>query len=116
MGENNFVSMDKVRLEEILEMPIERMELSTRARTCILDDYGYEAQIKDILFLSDRELLSITHLGRKSLNQIKEVWAEMGIQRNEHGIVFVRYVLPKEPEWTRSTSMNGIDPTAESKP
>lgn len=64
-------------VERILNMPISEIELSVRSSNCIA---GTDAKtIGDLAMKSEQEMLKYRNFGKKSLNEIKAVLAELGL-------------------------------------
>ena len=64
-------------MKELLSRSVEEMELSVRSGNCLKT-----ANIKtigDLVHKSETEMLRYRNFGRKSLNEIKEILAEMGL-------------------------------------
>ena len=71
------VDRDRDRLRENLMRSIDELELSVRSYNCLKN-----ADIKtiaDLVQRSEAEMLKTKNFGRKSLNEIKELLAEMGL-------------------------------------
>lgn len=71
------VDEEKEKLKELLLRSVEEMELSVRSSNCLKT-----ANIKtigDLVQKSETEMLRYRNFGRKSLNEIKEILAEMGL-------------------------------------
>ena len=71
------VDEEQERLRELLGRSVEEMELSVRSSNCLKT-----ANIKtigDLVTKSENEMLRYRNFGRKSLNEIKEILAEMGL-------------------------------------
>ncbi|HEX9428534.1 MAG TPA: DNA-directed RNA polymerase subunit alpha [Candidatus Polarisedimenticolia bacterium] len=85
------VDREKERLRENLLRSIEELELSVRSYNCLKN-----ADIKTIADLVQRteaEMLKTKNFGRKSLNEIKELLAEMGLSL---GMKVDHILAPKE--------------------
>ncbi len=68
---------DKVKINENLYRSVEELELSVRSANCLKN-----ADIKligDLVQRSEAEMLKTQNFGRKSLNEIKDILAEMGL-------------------------------------
>ena len=63
---------------DFLEMPVESLELSVRSANCLRN--AEIRTVKDLVRRSERELLTSKNFGRKSLSEIKEVLAKMGLR------------------------------------
>jgi DNA-directed RNA polymerase subunit alpha len=71
------VDEEQERLKELLSRSVEEMELSVRSGNCLKT-----ASIKtigDLVHKTEAEMLRYRNFGRKSLNEIKEILAEMGL-------------------------------------
>src|SRR5436190_13177352 len=85
------VDREKERMRENLMRSIEELELSVRSYNCLKN-----ADIKTIADLVQRteaEMLKTKNFGRKSLNEIKELLAEMGLSL---GMKIDHLLKPKE--------------------
>ncbi|OLC54532.1 MAG: DNA-directed RNA polymerase subunit alpha [Acidobacteria bacterium 13_1_40CM_4_69_4] len=85
------VDREKDRMRENLMRSIEELELSVRSYNCLKN-----ADIKTIADLVQRteaEMLKTKNFGRKSLNEIKELLAEMGLSL---GMKIDHLLKPKE--------------------
>jgi DNA-directed RNA polymerase subunit alpha len=85
------VDREKERLRENLMRSIEELELSVRSYNCLKN-----ADIKtiaDLVQKSEAEMLKTKNFGRKSLNEIKELLAEMGLSL---GMKVDHLLKPKE--------------------
>jgi DNA-directed RNA polymerase alpha subunit len=71
------VPSTQVNMEALLNEPISVLELTVRAANCLkaerIDSIG------DLLTKTEHELFQIPNLGRKALNEIKEVLASRGL-------------------------------------
>jgi len=71
------MSKEEIALYEKLKLPISELELSVRSSNCLR-----EANIKtiaDLVKKTEEEMLSFKNFGKKSLNEIKELLAGMGL-------------------------------------
>ena len=64
-------------VDPILLRPVDDLELSVRSANCLKAENIY--YIGDLIQRSENELLKTPNLGRKSLNEIKEVLASRGL-------------------------------------
>lgn len=62
---------------EILNRPISELELSVRAFNCLKN--AKIETIRDLVQKTEEEVLKMKNFGRKSLNEVKQVLAEMGL-------------------------------------
>ena len=62
---------------EIYQMPIEKLDLSSRTLNCL--KRGHIGRVGEILEMSDDDLLKIRNFGEKSLDELREKLAEHGI-------------------------------------
>jgi len=72
-----FGSSDDERVLEQLNRSVDELELSVRSYNCLKN-----ANIKtiyDLVTKSESEMLKTKNFGRKSLNEIKDILAEMGL-------------------------------------
>lgn len=77
MEEEPEMTKEEVALYEKLKLPITELELSVRSSNCL-----NEASIKtiaDLVKRNEAELLGYKNFGKKSLNEIKELLAGMGL-------------------------------------
>lgn len=65
------------RGEEVFLRPVDDLELSVRSANC-LKNAGIQL-IGDLVVKTEQEMLKTKNFGRKSLNEIKEILAEMGL-------------------------------------
>ena len=64
-------------LNENLFRPVAELELSVRSANCLKNDNI--VYIGDLVQKTEAEMLRTPNFGRKSLNEIKEVLAQMGL-------------------------------------
>ena len=64
-------------VDPILLRPVDDLELTVRSANCLKAENIY--YIGDLIQRSENELLKTPNLGRKSLNEIKEVLASRGL-------------------------------------
>jgi DNA-directed RNA polymerase subunit alpha len=65
------------RLNEVLFRPVDELELSVRSANCLQNaDIKY---IGELVQKTEAEMLRTKNFGRKSLNEIKEILAELGL-------------------------------------
>ncbi len=77
VGEDVMLSPEEKELAEKLSLPISELELSVRSTNCLA-----QANIKtigELVMKTEQEMLSYRNFGKKSLNEIKEVLAKMGL-------------------------------------
>ena len=65
-------------LEELLAQPIEHLDLSVRSMNCLKSDDIF--RIGDLVQRSEQAMLRTPNFGRKSLNEIKEVLDNLGLE------------------------------------
>ena len=86
---NTFISFEEVAEEELIEeemlafdrnllKKVDELELSVRSQNCLKNDNI--VYIGDLVRKSEGEMLKTPNFGRKSLNEIKEVLASMGLR------------------------------------
>ncbi len=75
--EESEMSTDEVALYEKLRLPISELELSVRSSNCLRE--ADTKTIADIVKYSEEEMLSFRNFGKKSLTEIKELLAVMGL-------------------------------------
>jgi DNA-directed RNA polymerase subunit alpha len=66
-----------VQVDPVLLRPVDDLELTVRSANCLKAENIY--YIGDLIQRSENELLKTPNLGRKSLNEIKEVLASRGL-------------------------------------
>ncbi len=77
LEEEPLMQPEEIALYEKLRLPISELELSVRSSNCLR-----EANIKiiaDLVKLAEEEMLSFRNFGKKSLTEIKELLASMGL-------------------------------------
>jgi DNA-directed RNA polymerase subunit alpha len=65
------------RLQQLLTEPVERLDLSTRARNCL--ELAQISTLGDLVFRSAEELLAIKNLGQTVLTEIEKKLTELGL-------------------------------------
>ena len=70
-------SREKTNFDPILLRPVDELELTVRSANCLKAENIY--YIGDLIQRTETELLKTPNLGRKSLNEIKEVLASRGL-------------------------------------
>ena len=65
------------QFDPLLLRPVDELELTVRSANCLKAENIY--YIGDLIQRSENELLKTINLGRKSLNEIKEVLASRGL-------------------------------------
>jgi DNA-directed RNA polymerase subunit alpha len=65
------------KLQEILNQPVEMIELSSRASNCL--KVANIRTIRELVSRRDEELLAVKNFGKKSLTEIKERLKDMGL-------------------------------------
>lgn len=65
-------------LEELLAQPIEHLDLSVRSMNCLKSDDIF--RIGDLVQRNEQAMLRTPNFGRKSLNEIKEVLENLGLE------------------------------------
>jgi DNA-directed RNA polymerase subunit alpha len=63
--------------DPVLLRPVDELELTVRSANCLKAENIY--YIGDLVMRSENDLLKTPNLGRKSLNEIKEVLASRGL-------------------------------------
>jgi len=71
------VCVPEVRVSEMLARSVEEFELSVRSANCMKN--GNIQTIGELVQTAEADLLKIKNFGRKSLKEIKEVLAELGL-------------------------------------
>src|SRR5690606_39120434 len=70
-------SAEKPPIDPVLLRPVDDLELTVRSANCLKAENIY--YIGDLIQRTENELLKTPNLGRKSLNEIKEVLAARGL-------------------------------------
>jgi DNA-directed RNA polymerase subunit alpha len=65
------------RMAEMLTKPIEELDLSVRSANCLKN--ANIRTLGDLVQRTEREMLSTKNFGRKSLDEIKDVLASLGL-------------------------------------
>jgi DNA-directed RNA polymerase subunit alpha len=84
---------DATPLNPYLDKPVEDLELSVRSANCLKNAEIYF--IGDLAKKTDQEMLKTKNFGRKSLNEIKTLLADMGLTL---GMKFDNWQRPEIPE------------------
>ena len=71
------IDKEREKLNENLNRSVEELELSVRSYNCLKN--AEIRTIRDLVQKSETEMLKTKNFGRKSLNEIKEILAEMGL-------------------------------------
>lgn len=77
MEEELEMQPDEIALYEKLRLPITELELSVRSSNCFREESI--KTIADLVKYSEEEMLSLRNFGKKSLTEIKELLAAMGL-------------------------------------
>jgi len=72
------VDEEAERVQELMKQSVEEMELSVRSSNCLQN--ANIRTIGDLVSKQESEMLKYRNFGRKSLNEIKEVLVDMGLQ------------------------------------
>jgi len=89
--EDEEVDEEVLKIRELLKMPVDELELSVRSSNCLR-----AAQIRaleDLVHKSESEMLQYRNFGRKSLAEINEVLAKLGLS---FGMDVSKYMEKKE--------------------
>ncbi len=78
--EEDTLDEEKVRIAQMLDMPVDEMELSVRSSNC-LKAAGIK-NIRDLVTRSEQEMLKYRNFGRKSLTELHEVLDNMKLSFN----------------------------------
>ena len=76
-SEFNQANRQTSELNEMLDMPIAELELSVRARNCL--DGADLRTLRDLVTMSENEVMNLKNLGKTSLTEIKTKLAERGL-------------------------------------
>jgi DNA-directed RNA polymerase subunit alpha len=71
------IESSQPQVDPILLQPVDDLELTVRSANCLKAENIY--YIGDLIQRTENELLKTPNLGRKSLNEIKEVLASKGL-------------------------------------
>ena len=71
------VALGGAQIDPLLMRPVDDLELTVRSANCLKAENIY--YIGDLIQRTENELLKTPNLGRKSLNEIKEVLASRGL-------------------------------------
>ena len=72
------VDEEKSKLKDLLGRSVDELELSVRSSNCLKN--ANIKSIGDLVTKSEAEMLKYRNFGRKSLNEIKEIISEMGLE------------------------------------
>ncbi len=76
-ADDESIDDDKVRIANLLDMPVDEMELSVRSSNC-LKAAGIK-RIRDLVTRTEADMLKYRNFGRKSLSELNEVLTNMGL-------------------------------------
>ena len=76
-ADDESIDEDKVRIANLLDMPVDEMELSVRSSNC-LKAAGIK-RIRDLVTRTEADMLKYRNFGRKSLSELNEVLTGMGL-------------------------------------
>jgi DNA-directed RNA polymerase subunit alpha len=65
------------RLKEVLNQPVDMIELSSRASNCL--KVARIKTVRDLVMRREEELLAVKNFGKKSLDEIKDRLKDMGL-------------------------------------
>ncbi len=71
------IDEEKVQRENYLSKPVAELELSVRSSNCL--EAAQIATIRDLVVKTEQDMLKFRNFGRKSLNEIKDFLANMGL-------------------------------------
>ena len=71
------IDEEKVQREKYLSKPVAELELSVRSSNCL--EAAQIATIRDLVVKTEQDMLKFRNFGRKSLNEIKDFLANMGL-------------------------------------
>jgi DNA-directed RNA polymerase subunit alpha len=71
------INEEKLQREKYLSKPVAELELSVRSANCL--EAARITTIRDLVIRSEQEMLKYRNFGRKSLNEIKDIVASMGL-------------------------------------
>jgi DNA-directed RNA polymerase subunit alpha len=76
-SEFNEANVESMELRQALEAPIAELELSVRARNCL--DGANLRTLRDLVTMTEAEVMNLKNLGKTSLTEIKAKLAERGL-------------------------------------
>jgi len=76
-SEYNERNREDDELQQLLDRPISELELSVRARNCL--DSANLASLRELVMMSENEVMKLKNLGKTSLTEIKSRLAERGL-------------------------------------
>jgi DNA-directed RNA polymerase subunit alpha len=76
--EENLEELEDLKFDPNLLRKVDELELSVRSQNCLKNDNI--VYIGDLVCKTENEMLKTPNFGRKSLNEIKEVLATMGLK------------------------------------
>ena len=71
------IDEEKMQREKYLSKPVAELELSVRSANCL--EAAKITTIRDLVVRTEQEMLKFRNFGRKSLNEIKDILASMGL-------------------------------------
>ncbi|MDE0184859.1 MAG: DNA-directed RNA polymerase subunit alpha [Candidatus Poribacteria bacterium] len=71
------IDEEKVQRDKFLSKPVAELELSVRSANCL--EAAKIVTIRDLVQKTEQEMLKFRNFGRKSLNEIKDILAGMGL-------------------------------------
>jgi DNA-directed RNA polymerase subunit alpha len=77
MSEFNQVNRKQQEMDHLLERPLADLELSVRARNCL--DSANLKTLRDLVQMSEAEVMALKNLGKTSLTEIKSKLSELGL-------------------------------------
>ncbi|TAJ16067.1 MAG: DNA-directed RNA polymerase subunit alpha, partial [Planctomycetota bacterium] len=77
MSEFNQVNRKQAEVEALLDRPLTDLELSVRARNCL--DSANLKSVRDLVRMSEAEVMALKNLGKTSLTEIKAKLTELGL-------------------------------------
>ena len=76
-ADDESIDDEKIRIANLLDMPVDEMELSVRSSNC-LKAAGIK-RIRDLVTRTESDMLKYRNFGRKSLSELNEVLTHMGL-------------------------------------
>jgi DNA-directed RNA polymerase subunit alpha len=93
LAEADVASAQKFSYSEYLDKPVDELELSVRSYNCLRN--ADIRTVRELVQKTEAEMLKTKNFGRKSLNEIKEILASMGLRL---GMKFDEFGRPIEEE------------------
>ena len=80
--EEDVVDIEETPVDPVFLQPVDELELTVRSANCLKSESIL--YIGDLVILSEAELLKAPNLGKKSLNEIKDILSSRGLSLGMH--------------------------------